>query len=111
MQQWCVVSASWRRKVRREWNALTGGPLSAGWWLIKAGLRVVFAEVVFMGLVLLNSEMAAIEAVNSGDASVVSLVVLVSTTPDYLAIAGIVFVVALLLPFLPRRNRATNRWE
>ncbi|ELZ85957.1 hypothetical protein C453_09078 [Haloferax elongans ATCC BAA-1513] len=111
MQRWCVVSAGWRRKVRREWGALTGGPLSTGWWLTKAGIRVVFAEVVFMGLVLLNSEMAAVEAVNSGDASVFSLVALVVTTTDYLAIAGIVFVVALLLPFLPRRNEATNRWE
>ncbi|WP_396613229.1 hypothetical protein ACH9L7_06015 [Haloferax sp. S1W] len=102
------MSTRWRRKVRREWDALTGGPVSAGWWLTKAGVRVVLAEVVFMGLVLLDNEMTAVEAVNNGEASVFSLVALVLTTPDYLAIAGIVFVVALLLPFLPRRNRATN---
>ncbi|KAB1189267.1 MULTISPECIES: hypothetical protein [Haloferax] len=105
------MNAAWRRKVRRELNALTGGPLSAGWWFTKAGLRVAFAEVIFMFLVLMNNDSAAVMAVNAGQASVFSLVVLVLTTPSYLVIAAIVFVVALLLPFLPRRNEATNRWE
>ena len=111
MQQRCAVNAAWRRKVRRELDALTGGPLSAGWWVTKAGLRVAFAEVIFMFLVLMNNDSAAVMAVNAGEASLLSLAVLVLTTPDYLVIAGIVFVVALLLPFLPRRNQATNRWE
>ncbi|WP_191965902.1 MULTISPECIES: hypothetical protein [Haloferax] len=105
------MNAAWRRKVRRELDALTGGPLSAGWWFTKAGLRVAFAEVIFMFLVLMNSDADAILAVNAGESSVLSLFVLVLTTPEYLVIAAIVFVVALLLPFLPRRNQATNRWE
>lgn len=104
------MSSAWRRTVRREVDALTGGPLSAGLWVTKAGLRVVFAEVLFMSLVLMNDELPTLMAVTEGSQSVVSLVVLVLTTPDYLVIAAIVFVVALLLPFLPRRNRATNRW-
>lgn len=105
------MNAAWRRKVRRELDALTGGPLSAGWWVTKAGLRVVFAEAMFMFLVIMNNDSDAIMAVNAGEASVLSLLALVLTTPDYLVIAGIVFVVALMLPFLPRRNDATNRWE
>ncbi|WP_082682300.1 hypothetical protein [Haloferax profundi] len=105
------MNAAWRRKVRRELDALTGGPLSAGWWFTKAGLRVAFAEFIFMFLVLMNNDADAILAVNAGESSVFSLLVLVLTTPEYLAIAGIVFVVALLLPFLPRRNQATNQWE
>ncbi|KAB1196441.1 hypothetical protein GJR99_02465 [Haloferax sp. MBLA0078] len=111
MQQWCVVNAAWRRKVQREVDALTGGPLSAGWWFTKAGLRVVFAEVIFMFLVIMNNDADAIMAVNAGEASVLSIFALVLTTPDYLVIAAIVFLVAFLLPFLPRRNEATNRWE
>ncbi|POG54768.1 hypothetical protein [Haloferax marisrubri] len=105
------MNAAWRRKVRREWDALTGGPLSATWWVTKAGLRVAFAEAMFMFLVLLNNDPNAVSAVADGEASVFSLVAVVLGSPEYLAIAGIVFAVALLLPFLPRRNEATNRWE
>ncbi|ELZ60137.1 MULTISPECIES: hypothetical protein [unclassified Haloferax] len=105
------MNAAWRRKVRREWGALTGGPLSATWWVTKAGLRVAFAEAMFVFLVLLNNDPSAVSAVADGEASVFSLVAVVLGSPGYLAIAGIVFAVALLLPFLPRRNEATNRWE
>ncbi|WEL25605.1 hypothetical protein SVXHx_1294 [Haloferax volcanii] len=85
------MNAAWRRKVRREWDALTGGPLSATWWVTKAGLRVAFAEAIFMVLVLLNNDADALSAVADGEASVFSLVALVLVTPEYLAIAGIVF--------------------
>mgnify|MGYP006299500505 CR=1 FL=1 len=64
-----------------------------------------------MFLVLVNNDPDAVTAVSAGETAVFSLVTLVLTTPDYLVIAGIVFVVAVLLPFFPRRNQATNRWE
>lgn len=80
-------------------------------WVTRTGPRVAFAEAVLMTLALLNNDVDTLPAVADGGVSVFSLAALVFMTPEYPAIAGVVSAVTSLLPFLPRRNEATDCWE
>lgn len=94
----------WLRKVRREWAALTGGPVSFSWWLLRAAGRVVFSVAIFgiMGLLYYNP--VALDGVIAGTTSPLPLVVWALTTPTFLGFLALVAVLAVLLPFLPDRD-------
>jgi Na+-translocating ferredoxin:NAD+ oxidoreductase RnfD subunit len=98
------VRTPWPTKVRREWRALTGGPVSFSWWLVRALGRVVFAVAVFgvFGLVYFEPPMLA--DVLAGTASPLSLLPWALTTPTLVGFLAVVAVVAFVLPFLPDRD-------
>lgn len=94
----------WPTKVKREWRALTGGPLSFSWWMLRAFGRVVFTVAVFGVMGLLYFEPPMLAGVIDGVTSPLSLVVWVLTTPTFVGFLAFVAVVAVLLPFLPDRD-------
>jgi hypothetical protein len=99
-----LVRTPWVTKVRREWAALTGGPVSFSWWMLRAVWRVVFTVGLFGVLGFLHFDPMALQAVADGTASPLSLLVVVSTTPAFVGFLALVAVVALVLPFLPDRD-------
>lgn len=94
----------WATKVRREWGALTGGPVSFSWWMVRAAWRVLFSVVVFGVMGMLYLRPAALTTVADGEGSVFSLVVTVLTTPELVLLLAFVAAVAFVLPFLPDRR-------
>jgi hypothetical protein len=101
-----VNTSGWRRRVDREWGQLTGGPVSATWWLVRALLRVAFMEAVFMLLAFLAFRPDVLAGVVAGTASWWAVLAAVATTPVLLGAFLLVGVLALVAPFLPRRNPA-----
>ena len=98
----------WLRKVRHEWAALTGGPVSFSWWLVRALGRVVFGVALIGGLSLLHLNPALLQALADGAASPLALVAWALTTPGFLAVVAIAAAASFLLPFLPDRDPYNN---
>jgi hypothetical protein len=98
------VRTPWLRKVRREWAALTAGPVSLSWWLFRALVRVVFGVAFIGGLSLLHLNPALVQTLADGAASPLSLVAWGLTTPGFLAVVAIAAAASFLLPFLPDRD-------
>lgn len=94
----------WPTKVRREWAALTGGPVSLSWWLLRALFRTAFIVAVFGLMGFLYFDPPALQAVASGAASPLSLLVVVFTTPAFVGFLALVAVLAFVMPFLPDRD-------
>ncbi|MDS0298662.1 hypothetical protein NDI76_07900 [Halogeometricum sp. S1BR25-6] len=99
-----MSTSGWRRRVRNEWGQLTGGPLSATWWVARGAFRVVFTEFIFMLLLLLNTRPDVLEGVAAGTAPWWTIPVAIATTPLLLGVFLLVAAVAFALPFLPRRD-------
>ncbi|SFR42902.1 hypothetical protein [Halogeometricum limi] len=99
-----MSTSGWRRRVGDEWGQLTGGPLSATWWLTRAVLRVAFMEAIFMFIMLLNTRPEVLEGVIAGSEPWWALLVAIVTTPILLGAFLFVAVVSFVLPFLPRRD-------
>jgi hypothetical protein len=98
------VRTPWPTKVRREWAALTGGPVSLSWWLVRAALRVVFVTGLFGLLGFVHFAPETLQAVVDGTASPLALPVVVVTTPAFAGFLALVALVAFALPFLPDRD-------
>ena len=94
----------WPTKVKREWRALTGGPVSFSWWLVRAAYRVAFGVVLLGGLSLLYFEPPMLTGVIEGTTSPLSLVGWGLTTPTFLGFVAFVALISFLLPFLPDRD-------
>ncbi len=94
----------WPTKVRREWAALTGGPVSLSWWLLRALFRTAFTVAVFGLMGFLYFDPPALQAVADGVASPLSLLVVVFTTPAFAGFLALVALVAFVMPFFPDRD-------
>lgn len=100
----------WLTKVRREWGALTGGPVSFSWWMIRACVRAAFGVAFMGGLTLLHLNPTLFGALADGTASPLALVGWALTTPGFLVIVAISAVAAFALPFLPDRDPYNNQY-
>lgn len=98
----------WPTKVRREWAALTGGPASFSWWMLRAAFRTAFSVAIFGLIGFLHFDPAALQSVADGAASPLSLLVVVITTPAFVGFLALVAVVAAVMPFLPDRDPHRN---
>lgn len=95
------MKTPWLRKVRREWAAVTGGPVSLSWWLLRALGRVVFMVALVAVLALLYFDPPALAPVLDGSISPLVLLPWALTTPTFLGVLAFVAVLAFVLPFLP----------
>ena len=102
------MKTPWLTKVRREWAALTGGPVSFSWWMVRAFFRVALGVAFLGGLSLLHLNPTLFQGVADGTASPLSLLVVVFTTPAFVGFLALVAVVAAVLPFLPDRDPHGN---
>lgn len=91
----------WLTTVRREWAAITGGPVSLSWWLLRALGRVVFMVALVAVLALLYFDPPVLGSVLDGGASPLALLPWALTTPTFLGVLAVVAVLAFVLPFLP----------
>lgn len=98
----------WPTKVRREWRALTGGPVSFSWWMVRAFARVAFAVAIFGVVGLVYFQPPVVQSVTDGTASPLSLVLWVLTTPSFVGFLALVAVIAFVMPFLPDRDPHGN---
>lgn len=94
----------WPTKVRREWGALTGGPVSFSWWMLRAAYRVAFSVVLLGAVSMLYFEPPMLNGVIEGTTSPLSLAGWALTTPTFLGFLAFVALIAFLLPFLPDRD-------
>jgi hypothetical protein len=100
----------WLTKVRREWAALTGGPVSFSWWMVRAFFRVVFGVALIGGLSLLHLNAELVQAVADGAASPLAIVAWAFTMPEYLGLLAIAATASFALPFLPDRDPYNNQY-
>jgi hypothetical protein len=97
-------------KVRREWAALTAGPVSFSWWIVKACVRAAVGVALFGLLLVLHHTPPALQSVVDGTTSPLALLPWALTTPSILFILAIAAVVSFLLPFLPDRDPYNNQY-